>query len=66
VLSGCSNPIVSILDRPPANAKKSNYSEVKFNHFLGGFTQKPGFFTKISRGSPLLPVEKPGFFGIIA
>jgi hypothetical protein len=65
VLFGYSNALVSIFDRQPANAKKSNYSEVKFNPFLGGFTQKPGFFTKISRGSPLLPVEKPGFFGII-
>jgi hypothetical protein len=66
VRAGCSSPIVSILDRQSALAKKSNYSEVKFNHFLAGFTQKPGFFTKISPGAPLIPLYKPGFFGIIA
>ncbi|CAA9337308.1 hypothetical protein AVDCRST_MAG84-2190 [uncultured Microcoleus sp.] len=64
--AGCSSPIVSILDRQPAIAKKSNYSEGKINHFLAGFTQKPGFFTKISPRTPLIPLYKPGFFGIIA
>ena len=39
--------------------------DVKFNHFLGGFTQKPGFFTKISRGFPLIPYKNQVFLVLL-
>jgi hypothetical protein len=48
-----------------AQLKKSNSSEVKFNHFLAGFTHQPDLFAKISRRGHRSPYKTPVYLVLV-